>query len=85
MLDIRRIREEPDAVRARLAVRGGSGLDAAVGRVAELDEERRELVGRVDDLRADRNEASPRVGDLKREGKHEEADAVIRRDAGPGR
>ncbi len=78
MLDIRRIREEPDAVRARLAVRGGSGLDAAVGRVAELDEERRELVGRVDDLRADRNEASPRVGDLKREGKHEEADAVIR-------
>ncbi len=78
MLDIRRIREEPDEVRARLAVRGASGLDAAVARAADLDEERRQLVGRVDDLRARRNEVSPRVGDLKREGKHEEADAVIR-------
>jgi len=78
VLDIRRIREEPDEVRARLAVRGASGLDAAVARAADLDEERRQLVGRVDDLRARRNEVSPRVGDLKREGKHEEADAVIR-------
>jgi seryl-tRNA synthetase len=78
VLDIRRIREEPDAVRARLAVRGGSGLAEAVARASELDEERRQLVGRVDDLRARRNEVSPRVGDLKREGKHEEADAVIR-------
>jgi len=78
VLDIRRIREEPAEVRARLAVRGDAGLDAAIDRVVELDDERRELVGRVDDLRARRNEVSPRVGELKRDGKHDEAAEVIR-------
>ncbi|MFW5951485.1 MAG: serine--tRNA ligase [Gemmatimonadota bacterium] len=77
MLDIKRIRDETELVRSRLAVRGGPGLDDAVDRVLSMDEERRELVGRVDDLRARRNEASPRVGALKREGREEEARAVI--------
>lgn len=36
MLDLRRIRQEPDEVRARLAVRGKAGeTDAAVGRILE--------------------------------------------------
>lgn len=78
MLDIKRIREEPEQVLARLAVRGATGLGDAVADVRVLDDERRELVGRVDDLRARRNEVSPRVGDLKREGRDEEAQAVIR-------
>ena len=78
MLDIRRIREEPEAIRARLAVRGAPALAEAVDRVRELDEERRGLVGRVDELRARRNEVSPRVGVLKREGKDEEAAGVIK-------
>ena len=77
MLDVRRIREEPDRVRARLAVRGGD-WDPPVDRVLELDAARRDVVSRVDDLRARRNEVSPRVGELKREGKDEEAAAVIR-------
>ncbi|MFP4622769.1 MAG: serine--tRNA ligase [Gemmatimonadota bacterium] len=77
MLDIKRIRDETELVRSRLAVRGGPGLDDAVDRVLSMDEERRELVGRVDELRARRNEASPRVGALKREGREEEARAVI--------
>ena len=78
MLDIRRIREEPDEVRARLAVRGDRALGEAIDRVLELDEERRAAVSRVDDMRARRNEVSPRVGLLKRDGQHEEADALIR-------
>ncbi len=77
MLELKRIREASDYVKDRLAVRG-SGLDEAVDRVLALDEERRTLVGRVDDMRARRNEVSPRVGELKREGKTEEAQAVIR-------
>lgn len=77
MLDVKRIREQPDEVRERLAVRGAA-LDGAVDRVLELDEARRGLVAEVDDMRARRNEVSPRVGQLKREGKDEEAQAVIR-------
>jgi seryl-tRNA synthetase len=78
VLDIKRIREEPDRVRERLAVRGAAGLDEAIDRTVELDAERRSVVSRVDDLRARRNEVSPRVGALKREGKEAEAEAVIR-------
>jgi seryl-tRNA synthetase len=78
VLDIRRLREEPDRVRASLAVRGNPALGAAVDRAIERDEARRRLVARVDEMRARRNEVSPRVAELKREGRHEEADALIR-------
>ena len=78
MLDIKRIREDPDRVRERLAVRGDGTLSAAVDRVLALDEERRGLVAEVDGMRARRNQVSPRVPELKRAGRSEEADAVIR-------
>ncbi|NIP81745.1 MAG: serine--tRNA ligase, partial [Gemmatimonadetes bacterium] len=78
MLDVKRIRDEPDRVRERLAVRGDPSLDRAVDRVLALDETRRTLVGEVDEMRARRNEVSPRVGALKREGRDEEAAGVIR-------
>jgi seryl-tRNA synthetase len=77
VLDIRRIREEPDQVRASLAVRGNPALDGAIDRVLELDEARRRLVAEVDDMRARRNEVSPRVGALKKEGRDDEAAAMI--------
>ncbi len=77
MLDIKRIRDEPEAVRERLAVRGSPALAAAVDRVLALDGERRALVADVDAMRARRNEVSPRVGTLKRERRDEEARAVI--------
>ena len=86
MLDVRRIRDEPDAVRERLAVRGDPALGAAVDRILELDASRRSLVAQVDDQRARRNEVSPQVARLKREGRSEEAEAVIRemRELGEG-
>jgi seryl-tRNA synthetase len=77
VLDIRRIRDEPDEVRARLAVRGNPALNRAVDRVLELDESRRGLVAQVDEMRGRRNEGSPRVALLKREGRHDEAAALI--------
>ncbi len=77
MLDIKRLRDEPEAVRERLAVRGNPALSESVDRALSLDEERRALVAEVDAMRARRNEVSPRVGDLKREGRHEEAQSVI--------
>ncbi|HUG41419.1 MAG TPA: serine--tRNA ligase [Longimicrobiales bacterium] len=78
MLDVRRIREEPEAVRERMAVRGDSGLSALLDRVLELDASRRGLVAEVDEQRARRNEVSPRVAELKRAGRADEAEAVIR-------
>lgn len=77
MLDLRRIREQPEAVLERLAVRGDAAVAPLVERVLELDGERRGLVGQVDALRARRNEGSPRVPELKRAGKEEEARALI--------
>ncbi|MFW5947512.1 MAG: serine--tRNA ligase [Gemmatimonadota bacterium] len=77
MLDIRRIRDRPEEVRDRLVVRGDPGLAAAVDRVLELDGARRGVVAEVDAMRARRNEVSPRVGELKREGKDDEARAVV--------
>ncbi len=77
MLDLKLIREAPDTVRERLRVRGDEGLAALVDRVVRLDEDRRSLIARVDDMRARRNDVSPRVGALKKEGRDEEAAALI--------
>lgn len=77
MLDLKRIREEPAAVRTRLDVRGRPEYTAAIDRLVELDAQRRDLISRVDDLRARRNEASPEVGRLKQAGRHDEAEPII--------
>ncbi len=60
MLDLKRIREDPDGVRAALTRRGGQaagGLD----RVIELDERRRGLLPDLEGLRAEQNEANARI------------------------
>ena len=71
MLDIRRIRTEPEAVRAALARRGidPSELD----RVVELDTEQRKVAGRRDELRSEVKKLSKQVGQLHRDGKADEA------------
>ncbi|HET7482115.1 MAG TPA: serine--tRNA ligase [Actinomycetota bacterium] len=59
MIDLRLLREDPDAVAAAYARRGGvEGLDAAV----ELDRRHRELIRRVEDLRAEQNRAAKAIG-----------------------
>ena len=69
MLDPKRLREEPEEIRARLARRGGAGAtDAAVDRVLGLDEERRSLIAEGDALKTRRNEASRSIGERKRRG-----------------
>lgn len=78
MLDLKRIREEPAVVRARLGRRGKPELLEQIDQLLALDEERRAVISRVDNLRARRNEVSPQVGRLKQSGKHEEAEPLIR-------
>jgi seryl-tRNA synthetase len=77
MLDLKRIRDEPDFVRERLAVRGRSEYTAAIDELLALDERRRALISQLDQLRARRNEVSPQVGRLKQAGQHAEAEPLI--------
>jgi len=75
MLDLRRIRSEPDAVRAALARRGDPNLEAALDRVIALDARRRELLPELEDIRRRKNEAGEDIAAAKRSG--EDASAAI--------
>ncbi len=76
MLDIRRIREDPDEVRASLSTRGSpEATDDAVTRAISLDEERRRLVQEADAAKARRNSVSSEIAARKRAG--EPADDII--------
>jgi seryl-tRNA synthetase len=59
LLDIKRIREDPDPFRKALSRRG---LGEAVDRLLEADERRRSLTARVEELRAEQNRASKAIG-----------------------
>jgi seryl-tRNA synthetase len=67
MLDIRLIRESPDAVRAALR-RRGTAHEARVEQALALDRRRRELLGEVERHKADRNARSGEVGRRKKSG-----------------
>ncbi len=60
MLELKRIREDPEGVREALARRGG-GVEEALAGVIELDERRRALLPELEGLRAEQNEANVRI------------------------
>jgi seryl-tRNA synthetase len=64
MLDIRNLREQPDAVKARLAARG-PGHDGAIDAVLAIDAERRAAETALQGLQADRNRLSKEIGKLR--------------------
>ena len=74
MLDIKYIRQEPDAARERLAQRGEDA--GKIDELLALDEKRRGIVTEVETLQADRNAASKEIGALMGQGNKEEAEAM---------
>ncbi len=76
MLDIKTIRERPEAARERLASRG-RGDEKAVDELLRLDEERRALILKDEALKAERNKASKEIG--LRKAKGENADELLAR------
>ncbi len=60
MLDLKRIREDPDGVRAALARRGEEAV-AELEQVIRLDAARRALLPELEGLRAEQNEANRRI------------------------
>ena len=63
MLDLKLIREQPDAVQRGLVTRGGAEL---VPEILAADAARRRLVTEVETLKAERNRTSEAVGQAKR-------------------
>jgi seryl-tRNA synthetase len=74
MLDIQRIRDNPEAVR-RAAVNKKSPVD--IDKLLSLDNRRREIIKQVEDLKNLRNKNSSQIASLKKVKKDEEAAAIM--------
>lgn len=66
MLDLKLIRETPDALKKSLAARRNTVVD--VDAILAADESRRKLQHEMDQLRAEQNKASQEIGKLKKAG-----------------
>ena len=67
MLDIKRIKEDPQAVKAGLKAKEVD-CDAAIDRILELDEERRALIASTESRKARQNKVSKEIPALKKAG-----------------
>ena len=84
MLDIKFVRENPDAVRENIRKKFQEEKLPLVDEVIELDKKSRETQKEADELRANRNKTSKEIGALMAQGRKEEAEAVKARVAADG-
>jgi seryl-tRNA synthetase len=77
VIDLKRLRQDPDGTRATLLRRGDASLGPILDEMLRLDRRRRELLTRVESLKAERNAASDEVARRKRAG--EPADDLMQR------
>ncbi len=77
MIDLRRLRQDPEGSRASLLRRRDPSVAEAVDALLALDRERREILVRVEALKAERNAASEEVARRKRA--RESADDLMAR------
>lgn len=73
MLDIKKMRNQPDFYKEQLATRGTDPAD--IDAIFALDEKRRDLIQETETLKAKRNDASKKIGEAKRN--KESADSAI--------
>ncbi len=84
MLDIKRIRENPELVKENIRKKFKDSKLPLVDEVLELDTKKREVNTRANELRATRNKVSKEIGMLMGQGKREEAEekkAIVNRQA----
>ena len=74
MLDIRRVRSNPEGVKEALAKRHGN---FPIDEVLKLDEKRRKLLVEVENMKEEQNKTSKEIPQLKKEGK--DVDEVFKR------
>ena len=66
MIDVKRLRQDPEGSRASLMRRGDPALSSTLAAMLDLDRRRRDLLVRVESLKAERNAASDEVARRKR-------------------
>lgn len=66
MIDLRRLRQDPEGTRAELARRRDGTVEAMLDDLLALDARRRQLLTRVESLKAERNKATEEVARRKR-------------------
>ena len=76
MLDIRFVRENPEAVKENIKKKFQDDKLPLVDEVIALDEEKRSVQKQADELRANRNKLSKEIGNLMAQGKKEEGMAL---------
>ncbi len=76
MIDIKFLRENPDAVKENIKKKFQDSKLPMVDEVIELDKQSRAAKAEADDLRNQRNKISKEIGALMAQGKKEEAEAV---------
>ncbi len=74
MLDITKIRENPEKIEEQLKRRD---KQISLDRILHLDKQRRDIIGKVEELKHEKNQASKQIGKLKKEGRDERADQII--------
>ena len=74
MIDIKFLRENPEAVKENIRKKFQDSKLAMVDEVIELDLESRQTKQKADDIRANRNKISKEIGALMAQGKKEEAE-----------
>lgn len=73
MLDIKFVRENPEAVKENIRKKFQDEKVPLVDEVIMLDGERRDVQKRADELRANRNKLSKEIGNLMAQGKRKRA------------
>ncbi len=76
MLDIKFLRENPEAVKKNIELKFQEKKLPLVDEVIALDKEKREVLQESETLRADRNRLSKQIGALMGQGKKEEAEEI---------
>jgi seryl-tRNA synthetase len=84
MLDIKFVRENPDAVKENIKKKFQDEKLPLVDEAIELDAKKRSLQQEADDLKAERNKISKQIGALMAQGKKEEAEEVKKQVADHG-
>jgi seryl-tRNA synthetase len=77
VLDVKLIREQPEAVERALAQKGGADL---IKQILGVDADRRRLIKETEDLKALRNRASEAIGQAKRKGEDPAAEMAKMRE-----
>ena len=84
MIDIKFLRENPEAVKENIKKKFQNDKLPLVDEVVALDRRNREIKVEVEALRAERNKASKQIGRLMASGKRDEAEEIKRRIAEEG-